>query len=267
MNKEYKLYFVVTSNSAYKLMQKTDAKNILISFFYLKKDKKLQKTIRENNSMNILIDSGLYSFWTTLQDKLTDADIEKYCEEYKNFIKETHNLEHIKGYFELDLDLIDKDYHSYVKPIQRTLLNITDKIILIAQKKRSIEDIIEMCEQNIECIAIPFSSDVERKYFDYMLITDIAHKHNKRVHLLGCADQNYLNDVEQSDSSTWARASAFGEQNIMVGNELKRFHWSDTDLISKDDANKRSIDCVNEFLKMQKYVNDNKKQIDQLRLF
>ena len=267
MKNEYNLYFVVTSYSAYKLIKKTNAKNILISFFYLKKDKRLQKSIIEDDNINILIDSGLYSFWNTLKNKLTDENINKYCEEYKKFIKETCDLKQIKGYFELDLDLIDKDYYMFVKPIQKTLLDITDKIILIAQKKRTIEDIIEMCKQNIKCVAIPFSSDIERQYFDYMLITDIAHKYNKRVHLLGCADQNYLNDVEQSDSSTWARASAFGEQNIMVGNELKRFHWSDTDLISKDDANKRSIDCVNEFLKMEKYVNDNKKIISQLRLF
>lgn len=190
-----------------------------------------------------------------------------YSNEYKQYIKSVCELQHFKGFFELDLDLIDKDYQSYVKPIQKELLDITDKIILIAQKRRTIEDIIEMCEQNVHCIAIPFASSVERKWFDYKLIIDIAHQHNKRVHLLGCADQNYLNDVEQSDSSTWARASAFGEQNIMCGNQLIRFHWRDTDLINKDDATQRSIDCVNEFLKMQQYVNDNYKRIDQLRLF
>lgn len=265
MEKDYKLYFVVTSNSAFNLIKKTNAKNILISFYYLKKDKKLQQAIKEDANYNYLIDSGLYSFWSLLKDKLTDADIQKYCSEYKNYIKSVCQFEQFKGFFELDL--IDKDYQSYVKPIQRQLLDITDKIILITQKKRTIEDIIEMCEQDVQCIAIPFASSIERKWFDYNLLIDIAHKHNKRVHLLGCADQNYLNDVEQSDSSTWARASAFGEQNIMVGNQLMRFHWSETDLINKDDANQRSIDCVNEFLKMQKYVNDNYKKIDQLRLF
>ena len=267
MQSDYKLYFVVTSNSALQLIKQSNAKNILISFFYLKKDKKLQKAILEEKNMNILIDSGLFSFFSLLKDKITDDEISKYCKEYQNYIKSTCNLEQFKGYFELDLDLIDKDYHSYVKPIQKRLLDITNKIILICQKGRTIEDIEEMCKQNIHCIAIPFASDIERVYFDYQLIIDIAHQHNKRVHLLGCADQNYLNDVEQSDSSTWARASAFGEQNIMVGNELKRFHWSETDLINKDDAKQRSIDCVNEFLKMQKYINENKKQISQLRLF
>ena len=266
MNNSYNLYFVVTSNSALQLIKKTKAKNILISFYYLKKDRKLQKAILEETNMNILIDSGLFSFFSLLKDKITDEEINKYCEEYRTYIKSTYSMQQFKGYFELDLDLIDKDYHSYVKPIQKSLLDITNKIILIAQKKRSIQDIEEMCKQNIECIAIPFASDIERTYFDYMLITDIAHKNNKRVHLLGCADQRYLNDIEQSDSSTWARASAFGEQNIMCGNELKRFHWSETDLISKDDGNKRCVDCVNEFLKMQEYVNQNKKNIQQLRL-
>jgi hypothetical protein len=267
MDSRYNLHFVVTSNSALNLIKQTDAKNILISFYYLKKDKKLQHAILHETDMNILIDSGLFSFFSLLKDTITDEEIHKYCKQYQKYIKETCNLKQFKGYFELDLDLIGKDYETYVKPIQKSLLDITNKIVLIAQKKRTIEDIIEMCEQDVECIAIPFASDVERQYFDYDLITDIAHQHNKRVHLLGCADQRYLNDVEQSDSSTWARASAFGEQNIMVGNELRRFHWRDTDLISKDDANKRSIDCVTEFLKMEKYINDNKTKKNQLRLF
>jgi len=266
MKNNYNLYFVVTSNSALQLIKKTKAKNILISFYYLKKDKKLQKAILEETDMNILIDSGLFSFFSLLKDKITDLEIDKYCKEYEHYIKKTCDMQQFKGYFELDLDLINKDYNTYVKPIQKKLLEITNKIILIAQKKRTIEDIEEMCNQDVKCIAIPFASDVERQYFDYMLITDMIHKHNKRVHLLGCADQKYLHDVEQSDSSTWARASAFGEQNIMVGNELRRFHWRDTDLINKDDANQRSIDCVNEFLKMQDYVNSNRKNIQQLRL-
>ena len=151
--------------------------------------------------------------------------------------------------------------------MQEKLLELTDKIILIAQKGRTIDDIKEMCSHNIRCVAIPFASSVERKWFDYQLIEDIAHEHNLRVHLLGCADQNYLNDVEQSDSSTWARASAFGEQNILVGNTLKRFHWRDTDLIDKESGEQRCINCVQEFLKMEKLINQNKNSIKQMRLF
>lgn len=75
MEKEYNLYFVVTSNSAFNLIKKTKAKNILISYFYLKKDKKLQQAIKEDTDYNILIDSGLYSFYSLLKDKITDNDI------------------------------------------------------------------------------------------------------------------------------------------------------------------------------------------------
>lgn len=267
MKQDYNLYFVVTSYSALQLIKKTSATNILISYFYLSKDKKLYDAVLKERKLNILIDSGLFSFYSLLRDKITEKEIKKYFKSYKSYIERNCDHENIKGFFELDFDLIGKDYTTYVKPMQKELLEITDKIILIAQKGRTIEDIKEMCNQNIHCIAIPFASMVERTWFDYQFISEIAHDKNLRVHLLGCADQEYLNDVEQSDSSTWARASAFGEQNIMVGSKLKRFHWRDTDLIDKNDANKRSIDCVEEFLKMQKYINDNKKNIRQYRLF
>lgn len=264
---DYKMYFVVTSFQALQLVKKTNAKHILISYFYLRKDRRLYDAVLKEREFKILIDSGLYSFWNAKENKTNDKEIKKYFKEYKSYIERNNDCENIIGFFELDFDLIGKDYHTFVKPMQEELLKITDKIILIAQKKRTIEDIKEMCQQNIHCIAIPFSSSVERKYFDYNLIIDIAHEHNLRVHLLGCTDQKYLNDVEQSDSSTYARASAFGEQNLMIGNELKRFHWSETDLISKDDNEKRSIDCINEFIKMEKYINETKKGIKQLRLF
>ena len=87
MSNEYKLYFVVTSNSALQLIKKTKAKNILISFYYLKKDRKLQKAILEETDMNILIDSGLFSFFSLLKDKITDSEIDKYCEEYRNVLE------------------------------------------------------------------------------------------------------------------------------------------------------------------------------------
>lgn len=267
MDNIYNLHFVVTSNSALEIIKKTPAKHILISFYYLQKDKKLQQAILNEKDMHILIDSGLFSFFSLLKDKITDDEIKIYCKKYIEYIKSVCNMQQFQGFFELDLDLINKDYKTYVKPIQNELLKITNKIVLIAQKGRTIEEIQEMCEQNVKCIAIPFASDVERKWFDYKLIEDMAHKENKRIHLLGCADQLYLNDVEQSDSSTWARASAFGEQNIMCGNKLVRFHWSETGLINKDDATQRSLDCINEFLKMEKYVNENKKSINQMRLF
>jgi len=270
MNNEYNLHFVVTSYSALKLIKQTKAKNILISYYYLRKDKKLYDAVLKERELNIVIDSGLFSFASLLKHKVTDKDIKKYFNEYKGYIERNYDCEAISGFFELDFDLIDKDYHTFVKPMQEQLLSITDKIILICQKGRTTEDIIEMCNQNVKCIAIPFASQVERKHFDYNFIIDLAHEHNKRIHLLGCTDQQYLNNVEQSDSSTWARASAFGEQNIMVGNELKRFHWRDTDLINKDDNNQRSIDCVKEFIKLEKLINEKKQKTDtikQMRLF
>ena len=263
----YRMYFVVTSYQALQLVKKSNATNILVSFNYIKKDKKLYDTILKERNFKILIDSGLYSFSNSYKSEITDKEIKKYYREYKSYIERNCDFENIEGFFELDFDLIGKDYHTFVKPMQEELLKLTDKIILIAQKKRTIDDIKEMCKQNIHCIAIPFASSVERKYFDYQLITDIAHENNLKVHLLGCTDQKYLNDVEQSDSSTYARASAFGEQNIMVGNVLKRFHWRDTDLIPKDNNEERSINCINEFVKMQNYINETKNTIKQLRLF
>ena len=71
---DYKMYFVVTSYSALKLVKKTNAKNILISYFYLRKDRRLYDAVLKEREFKILIDSGLYSFWNSQKNKVSDKE-------------------------------------------------------------------------------------------------------------------------------------------------------------------------------------------------
>lgn len=278
MNQEYKFFIVCTDRHSYKIIKKNGGNKILISYFYLRKSKSMKEILASDNETEFLIDSGLFSYYSGANG--TDRNYEnlmKYFDEYINFVKENCNRENIKGFFELDFDLCGLDYHTQVKSLQKRLLDITNKIILICQKGRTMEDIEEMCKQNVETIAIPFASNIERKWFDYHLIIDLAHKNNKRVHLLGCATSKYCKYAEQSDSSTWIKEGAYGREFKIFDNDLKCFHWTATKhlkdddemKINKDDYKLRTENNCRAFIQFDKLINEMKKikEDKQQRLF
>lgn len=270
MDKKYRFYHVVSHIGEYRIMKELGVKQILISYFYLRKSEELYNTIIADKDMNVIIDSGLFSFAAkTKGAENTEESCRQYSEEYIDFVSKNHKVENIISFFELDFDVIGYDYHTFVKPYQQRLLEITDKIVLIMQKGRTIEDLKEMCTRYVHTISIPFATDVERGYFDYLLICDIAHHYGKRVHMLGCSTPHYLRFAEQSDSSAWIMHSIYGSQTMVVGNELKTFHWSECDKVDKDDYKERKKQSAMAFMELERIVNTTKeeKPMQVLRLF
>lgn len=270
MDKEYRFYHVVSHLGEYNILKEIGVKQILISFFYLRKNEELLKAVLENKDIKVVIDSGLYSFSMGTKDaNPCEENCRRYSEQYISFVEKYHDAENIVSFFELDWDLIGYDYHTFVRPYQQRLLEITDKIVLIMQKGRSIEDLKEMCTRYVKTISIPFAGEKERQYFDYLLICDIAHKYNKRVHMLGCSAAEYLVYAEQSDSSSWIMQSIYGSQTMCVGNELKSFHWSECDLVDKEDYLERKKQSAIAYKELEKIVNKKKEDVDYkvLRLF
>jgi len=253
--KNYKFYFVISDVIKYKQCKKNHAKQVLISYFYLRNNEKLLKLLKEDDDIEIIVDSGLYSFSNS--QEIDEYESKKYCNEYIEFIKENHANKNFIGFFELDFDLIGYNYHNFVKYYQNILLGITNKIILIMQKKRTILDLEEMLSKDINTIAIPFASRVERKYFDYLYIIDIIKRSNKRIHLLGCSTAEYLVSADQSDSSSWFMTAAFGEQMRITNNMIETHHYSEGEEISTI-YEERIDNNVKEYLKFEEFINNKK---------
>lgn len=263
----YKFYNVISDITKYNQCKKAKVKQVLVSFFYLKDNEKLLNTLINDKEIEILVDSGLFSYWNSA--KINEEQARQYCKDYINFVSKQCNYENFIGFFELDFDLIGFDYHEFVKPYQKELLYLTNKIILICQKKRSIDDIRDMIITDVNTIAIPFCSSVERTYFDWHLLIDLIHKRNKRVHLLGCSTADYLQFADQSDSSSWFMTAAMGDETRLINNEIKTFHYTDSEEIKQtydERAIKNAYFYSHDF---QDYVNKKKDnlRIEILRLF
>ena len=266
MNKEYKFYNVISDMIKYRQCKESGVKQVLISYFYLRQNEKLLETLIHDDEIEIIVDSGLYSYFNSV--KITDADAIRYSLEYIDFVREYSSYDCFVGFFELDFDLIGYSYYNFVKPFQEKLLSLTDKIILICQKRRTIEDIEEMLTKNIKTIAIPFASSIERNWFDYHLIIDKAHEKNKRVHLLGCSTPKYLRYAEQSDSSSWFMSAAMGEEARMKKDVLYTIHYSESEEIAKDYETRAKRNAKLYSTEFQKVVNELKKtNVEVLRLF
>lgn len=270
MDNKYRFYHVVSHKGEFNIAKEIGVKQILISYFYLRKSEELYNLILENKDINVVIDSGLFSYsMGTKGADPTEENCLEYAEEYIRFIEKNHQVENIISFFELDFDLIGYDYHTFVRPLQQRLLEITDKIVLIMQKGRTLDDLRDMCTRYVHTISIPFAGEKERQWFDYELICDIAHKYNKRVHMLGCSAPEYLKFAEQSDSSSWIMTSIYGSQTMVVGDQLKSYHWSECDHIDQEDYNERKKQSAISFMELERIVTKLKQQDQgkQLRLF
>lgn len=261
----YKFYHVTCSTHDLNYLKQANVEQVLISFYYIKQQKKLFEDILECG-MELVVDSGLFSY--SNGKDITEEQAREYSEEYIEFVKKHHDNPKIINFFELDFDLIGLDYHTFVKPYQERLLEITDKIVLITQKRRTVQDIEEMLEQNVTTIAIPFASPVERKWFDWQYIIDKAHAKGKRVHLLGCSAVEFLIYADQSDSSSWVSSAIFGRKVIFRNDKMVAIE------IPKDEnqtetTKQAKLENAIEFLKLEPRVNEKKNEVryEVLRLF
>lgn len=263
----YKFYNVISDVIKYNQCKKADVKQVLISYYYLRNNNKLLQLLIDDKDIEILVDSGLFSYSNSV--KINQEEARKYCEEYILFVEKHCNYDNFVGFFELDFDLIGYDYHDFVLPYQKRLVYLTDKIILITQKKRTIDDIKDMIIKDVKTIAIPFFSSLERKYFDYHLLIDMIHKRGKKVHLLGCSTIEYLQLVEQSDSSSWFMSAAMGEEARLIYGEIKTFHYKESEII-KQTYDERAVKNAHFYSHdFQNYVNYKKENYNYeiLRLF
>ena len=187
----------------------------LVSYYYVKDTKTLNEILKKVDYL--LIDSGAHSFQHGIK-----VDIDKFCDEYLEFIKENTNNPRIMGFFELDVDNV----YGYEKILQlrRRLETVSDKIIPVWHNNRGIDNFVEMCkEYSGRRVSITGWSNNDIKDSQYNLFINTAHKYGCQIHLLGLTrldliDNLNLGLMDSTDSSSWIQTGIFGKVKLPLGN-------------------------------------------------
>lgn len=189
--------------------------DILSAYPYIRKDEGLSNSIPLMR--NFILDSGVF----TMINSGKRFDLEKYVEEYAEFIK----LHKIKQYVELDVDQIIGVEET------RQLRNRLEHLvgwpsIPVWHTIRGKESFIKDCT-DYNYIALGFflteglKENVTQKYAKAFV--NKAHELGCRIHGLGFTKVEYLKDIpfDSVDSSSWAAAQRFSVRYKFSPQELK----------------------------------------------
>lgn len=189
----------------------------LVSYYYVKNTKKLNEILEKVDYL--LIDSGAHSFQHGIK-----IDIDAFCDEYIEFIKENTNNPRVLGFFELDVDNI----YGYEKILQlrRRLEKVSNKIIPVWHNNRGIDNFIEMCkEYSGRRVSITGWSNNDIKDSQYNLFINTAHKYGCQIHLLGLTRFDLIENLnlglmDSTDSSSWMQSGIFGRIRIPLNKKM-----------------------------------------------
>lgn len=240
-------YYTGISHEIAKLIKKyhTPA-NYLFSYF----NEPLCYEALSNFNINILVDSGAF----TLQKKGVDLNaLEKYMDQYIQFIKKTEEDERIKGYFEMDLDQ-EIGYKNVLK-IRHKLNKYSDKIIPVWHHTLGIPEFKKMVDEypyiSISCVRNKDIPPSQLKYF-----VDYSHKHKTKIHGLGQTNKKILHQIpfDSVDSTTWATPLIYGDvTNQLTYNSKKKLKLSRKWTGSKEKRHKLYDSLLLESIQQQKY--------------
>jgi len=189
--------------------------NRLESFIYLQKQKEQQHHIKRWN--RFILDSGAFTF--IMSKKKVKVDIDKYTEEYIDFIIENK----IENFFEMD---VDKVYgYDKVKQLRNRIESRTGRqCIPVFHMNRGISDWRAMVK-DYKYISIGIAGkDVgwgDSEAF-YKFVMD-AKNNDCKVHGLGITGMRSLKRVPfySVDSSSWTAGNRYKTIFIFNGNEIK----------------------------------------------
>ena len=176
----------------------------LMSFYGIRKNIQTAIYIR-NNSKEIMIDSGAFSF-----QRGKKVDWEAYTREYAEFIQK-FDRPNVVGYFEMDVDNIIG--YDKVLELRKMLEKVTDKVIPVWHKNRGIEEFKKMCQEFTgKVVAVTGFKNEDIKDEQYILFLKYAKKYNCRLHCLGMTRKNMLDKVpfDYVDSSSWLQEGVYG---------------------------------------------------------
>lgn len=244
--------FLASVYSSKKCYQFDIPKQVLESFFYVKKAKyeDFKKFLVDLGEDNFLLDSGAFTF---LNSSKKQINLDEYVDDYITFI----NKFNIKYFFELDLDIIIG--YEKVKEIRKYIEQKTNKkTIPVWHKTRGLDEFKKMSLDYdyiaIGGLALKTIKKNEYKYLNRLI--KIAHENNCKVHGLGFTPMNILKyNFDTTDSTSWKIPARTGNIIKFKDNEIKTLHTKikDKKIIQKKVVN----NSIKEWGKFVKYVEKN----------
>lgn len=232
-----KLFLAGTSSNA----KLNYSKYVLESFYYIKS---WQLDYIHKWDM-FLLDSGAFTFMNSAKG---EVDLNEYLNDYIEFI----NKNHIKYFFELDIDAIVG--LEKVEQIRRKIeFKTRKKVIPVWHKSRGIEKYYEICRE-YDYIAIGglAMKNIKRKEYPYLKqLTRIAKEHNTKVHGLGFTTKDFMKYGFYSVDSTSWQGGRFGKVYRLVNGGMKSYNYPNRRLV---DSKKAQLHNFNEWVKYQNYV-------------
>lgn len=195
----------------------------LMSYYYIRKQKREYASLVRDHTKEILIDSGAHSF-----QKGAKVDWVKYTQEYAEFIKE-FDRPNVLGYFEMDVDNVLG--YEKVLELRKPLEAVSDKIIPVWHRNRGIEDFKKMCQQySGRIVAVTGFKNEDIRDEQYLMFLKYAHKFGCKLHCLGMTRKKILDTVpfDYVDSSSWKQQCLYGSiGGKKVNKEYNKGHWAE----------------------------------------
>ena len=221
---------------------------ILQSFFYASD---FTENVIIPNCKDFLLDSGAFTFMTSAKGK--NIDWNDYIQRYAVFI----NKNHIKKYFELDIDSIvglDK-----VLEIRKKLENLTGvKPIPVWHKSRGLEQFKkDASEYPYVAIGGIVSQEITRKeYPAFSMLIAEAHRRGAKIHGLGFTNLEGIKKYhfDSVDSTAWVSGNRFGAVYYFDGKTMKKIGKKPGQRVK---TNQVAINNFNEWKKFSNYAERN----------
>lgn len=234
-----KIYWTMQKEEFYKRL------NILESFYYIKD----WQTPLIDKFKNFMLDSGAFSFMTTLKNKTINWN--EYAIKYANFIKKYN----IKYFIELDIDSIVG--LEKVEEIREKIENIVGRqSIPVWHKSRGKEYFLKMCNEYkyIAIGGLVTKTTMQKEDYKYInWFCNEAHKKSCKIHGLGFTKRN-LDEYEfdSVDSTAWT----YGNRGkfLYLFNEKRMTVIDMTYKDNRIDAKKLAIHNFNEWVKYSEYL-------------
>jgi hypothetical protein len=229
--------------------EKTDDIYLLSSYWEHKNNKYGNYVTQKNH----ILDSGAFS----MLNKKQNININKYVDNYIDFIKKTNQ----NNFFELDIYKIigiDK-----TEDIRNKIEQATGKPCIPVWHKHLGIDYFNMLIENYNYIAIGGFAlkDIKKRDYKYIpQLLKLANEKNCKVHGLGFTQLSLLKTKKfpfySVDSTTWLVGGKYGNLCLFDkdGYLTQRYKKNNTRV---KDVNKIHLFNFNQWIKFQKFANDN----------
>ncbi len=222
------LHLAGYENDLTTLVDKICAKDILVSYYYVRKHQKevisaLSPYVDKirTGEMQVILDSGAFSYFN--QSHVSRAQLEEYLIEYVSFVRKYHKL--FTACVELDVgaligqDVVEEWRRTIFEPLTSDIRDIY--VIYVWHAHQSAKEWEDMCRRYPYC---GLGSDNDNSIAKYAERLKVARKYGTKVHGFAITKKEPIKRCMfySCDSTTWLMGGKFGATFFFTGHDLQR---------------------------------------------